>query len=138
MSITPECLYRFAQVCGDSADEVAIRSAISRGYYSVLHAAQALLPEQCEQERLAKSVNGTHNAVIFAYQKFGNQEVAGRTEARELARIIRRIKDRRVVADYELSTDVARREWEVVRRDIDIALEKMAILFEKIQRSPGK
>lgn len=132
MGINPSGLYDFAGKCAESSDEVSIRCAISRGYYAALHKAKSVLDEECEQERKNADVTGSHNVVISAYQRFGQQLVPGRTEAKQVARILKRIKDRRVDADYHLDLSIGKDQWDDMKLDVDSILEMLSILDGKV------
>lgn len=131
MGISPKCLYDFADRCAQAGDEVSVRCAVSRGYYAALHAAKSVLHDECEQERGKGDVQGSHNAVIYAYQKYGNQLLPGRTEAKQIARLLRRVKDQRVHADYDLDQNFEAVQWECVRQDVEAIMDMLKIVFHR-------
>lgn len=103
MSVRPRSFLDLAGQLISSIDEIGLRTSINRAYYSVLHRAREVIPNDCF-ERDARA--GSHELVIRAAEKLGRAVRPGRTAGRELARGLRRLRESRVRADYEVGVDI--------------------------------
>jgi len=119
---------------GNSAGfgEADLRCATSRGYYAALHAADAVIPkvEGVERER----IEGSHQFIIRRAIKYSDGPNPGRLEARKIAQVLKKLKDQRVHADYDLRLDFS-------VRDRDDALARAHAILgycENLQTSTSK
>jgi hypothetical protein len=86
-------------------NECGARSAISRAYYAALHISMEAVPDEFEiNVDIANGMN-SHQRVIDAMTRWGNSITPGRTNARQAARLLSRLKHARVKADYYLQDE---------------------------------
>ncbi|MBC2680626.1 hypothetical protein [Pseudomonas baltica] len=102
MSVSAEDFLSQSGTLCESADEIAFRSSISRGYYAAYHKAE--IAAQDLQLPVIKRVDGgVHEQLIRRFEGVGPG----------LRKIARRLRDRkrlRAMADYQLSEEVSREE----------------------------
>jgi len=103
MSLKPTEFFDLAKSLNESSGEIYARTAVNRAYYSAIHRATEVIPLDCFPD--GDDV-GSHERVIRAAEKLGNAVRPGRSAARELARALRRMKESREIADYELNKSI--------------------------------
>ena len=74
---------------------------------------------------------GTHERLIRAVEKLGASIRPGRSRARELARTLRRLRDARRLADYELQAEEFTAEYAA---DIVERARSAAVFCDDIER----
>jgi len=99
MSVEPVKFLEIAEALRVSTEEIYLRTAINRAYYFTLHRAREVTPEDCFGDDPGM---GSHERVIRAVERLGAAHRPGRARARELARALRRLRDARRIADYDL------------------------------------
>lgn len=122
MSCTPTNLWDLAKAIGNSTGcgEAELRCATSRGYYAALHSVDAVIPAVEGVERV--SAEGSHQFIIRRARVYGDGPNPGRLEARKIVQVLKKLKDQRVHADYELDST-----FEV--RDKEDALSRVHAIF---------
>jgi len=100
--------------------EAALRSATSRAYYAAFHCANGRAEECCPEIDYGQVNGGSHELVIHRYI------AAGTPQAKSIAYILRDLKAKRVLADYELHRLVSHSE---ATSHVDVA----ATLITKIE-----
>lgn len=109
MSCNPSDFLDLAKELGGEADcsEIRLRSATSRGYYAALHSVDDVVPtvEGVQRQR----GEGSHAFVIRRAIKYGDGPNPGRRVAKEIALALKKLKDQRNSADYELKADYNQR-----------------------------
>ncbi|MGL4555532.1 MAG: hypothetical protein ACRC33_30555, partial [Gemmataceae bacterium] len=93
--MTPRQLFAFARGLLAWPDEAHWRSAVSRGYYAVFHAAGAFV------RSLRFRVPGDATAHRYLSDRFQN---AGSADWDRLGQLLERLRDDRNGADYDLGT----------------------------------
>ncbi|MBP7645351.1 MAG: hypothetical protein KA751_01190 [Comamonas sp.] len=110
MSCCPNDLLALAQTLGDveGCSEAQLRCATSRGYYSALHALIETIPPVPGVERYRDE--GSHAFIIRCAQRYSQGANPGRLDAAKIVLAMKRLKDQRCKADYELDLDYELRE----------------------------
>jgi uncharacterized protein (UPF0332 family) len=103
MTVKPRDLLDQAIALQNGAGELDARTAISKAYYAALHRAAETTPN--EYARPTDS-GGSHERLIASIERLANSAHAGRTPARELARLLRQMRKARTEADYDLDRNV--------------------------------
>lgn len=118
MSITPGEMLESAEVLIKGASEIDYRNSVSRAYYSAMHEAQTLLP----QERPESEFRGSsHDALIASLKAFFRMPTSGRQQGASVAGNLAAMKGARKVADYRLAADVREIDAQVcLRRAHDV------------------
>ena len=126
MSITPDDLLNEARNHADRPEEIGLRTAVSRGFYSGYHRAltvshlcpepPSLLPSRSERP---------HAALIRRFESVPHKNFPGSALARQIAAFLAKGRALRVTADYNLDQTVCSND---ARRSIHYAeqLEKLA------------
>ena len=114
--------------------ESDFRAAASRAYYGALHEADLVTPTQFAASASDRRSESSHRAILGGLQGWGNSLVAGRTEARQIERILKRMKARRQDADYELDTSF---ESDVALDVIEQAEKVLQYAAEAIRKASG-
>lgn len=107
--ITPEDFLKLAEklVSDLNNEEIVYRTAISRAYYYAFH----FVRENC----------GTHPDAMFRYDHTDHQEAVNffmRVGRRDLASIMRSLRNRRNHADYELTRTITKDQAEEFINDV--------------------
>lgn len=113
MSTSPENIFNVAEklAATEQPCEASLRSACSRAYYAAYHHSLARLPNAYQPSETDMKGARSHDVVISALTAWGNSiDTAGRTQARLAAKDLRRLKDLRKAADYDLNNDFSVRE----------------------------
>lgn len=105
MSCSPTDLLTLANTLGsrEGCSEVELRCATSRGYYAALHTVDETIPAVLGVERQRNE--GSHAFVIRRAFMYGEGANPGRVEAKKIALAMKKLKDQRNHADYDLSQD---------------------------------
>lgn len=122
MSCSPTDLLNLANSLSNSygCGEVEFRCATSRGYYAALHSVEEAIPEVRGVERLRNE--GSHAFAIRRAIKYSEGPNPGRLEARQIAHVMKKLRDQRVHADYDLDQDYE-------ARDKDDALVRVGVIL---------
>lgn len=125
MSITPDDLLNEARNHADRAEEIGLRTAVSRGYYSGYHRVLTVSHLCPEPPSLPPSRSeGSHASLIRRFESVP-KNYQGAALARQVAALLARGRALRVAADYKLDQTVGSND---ARRSIHYAeqLEKLA------------
>lgn len=107
MGTTPaEFIETAKRILTASVGESDCRAVISRAYYGALHEADGITPPEFAATLEERRSDSSHRAIIGGLQKWGNSITSGRLEARQLERVLKRMKGYRQKADYELHRDM--------------------------------
>jgi uncharacterized protein (UPF0332 family) len=87
------------------ATESDLHSAASRAYYAALHASAQSLPQQFQPTSESLYSKSSPNAILAAVLSWANSTTSGRAEARQISRLLPKLKALRKKADYELESD---------------------------------
>lgn len=80
-----------------SESEASLRSATSRAYYAAFHCARARADQCCPTVDRDQVSGGSHEQLIHRYI------AAGTPQAKSIAYMLRDLKAKRVLSDYELA-----------------------------------
>lgn len=112
--------------------EADLRSAASRAYYAAIHASQHCLPFDLAPSASELRAKGSHQAVIDAVDTWAKAVRTGRMEAQMLARKLRRLRDIRKTADYQLDIDFMISESQFALKDASTVLDEAAHAVRKL------
>ncbi len=124
MSITPDDLLNEARNHAERPDEIGLRTAISRGYYSGYHRALTVSHLCPEPPSSPDRKPGSHAALIRRFKSVP-KNFQGAKLAHQVAALLAKGRALRVAADYKLNQTVCSND---ARRSIHYAeqLEKLA------------
>lgn len=110
MSITPDDIFKTATslattTLGNISTEADLRSAASRAYYAALHAADLSIPDALKPSETEKGSKGSHQVIIDAIVSWSKGAYQGRSDARDMARNLTKLKRVRKKADYLIDED---------------------------------
>lgn len=111
MSVSADDFLAHGRDLLEKSHEIESRSAISRSYYAVYHAARCAADKLELSDRENRSV-GTHERLIGRYESHGKG-------LKKLARRIRDKKRGRAVADYQLNAPVSNEEAELFVKEAE-------------------
>lgn len=118
MSITPNEMLVSAEVLAEGASEIHYRNSVSRAYYSAMHEAQTLLPQQRPESEFRGS---SHDALIASLKAAFRMPTSGRQQGASVAGNLAAMKGARKVADYRLAADVSEIDAQIcLRRAHDV------------------
>ncbi len=124
MSVLSKDFLNFATDSVQRADEIGYRNAVARSYYAMFHEVRALVVS------LPNYSAHAHDGLIQYLKNPDKDEPYDRMALRGLAAMLQQQKGKRVVADYDLGSDVNSNDaLESVR-----AAER---LFQKCQELSG-
>lgn len=111
MSIDYKELVSFAEGHAGSACEVTRRAAVSRAYYGAYHAVTPWLEQLCPVEKNPVTGHIPHKTALYALLHWKVLPTAEQfkifaTQAKRAGLSYSAMLDRRVMADYRLSSDV--------------------------------
>ena len=132
MSSTPADFYAIAKriATDESASEIHHRCAISRAYYSALHATDAAFPKTEQDHR--RDGESSHAEIIGRAERYGRGLNPGRTEAALIARHLQKLRRFRNKADYELESDIFPEDSSSVLAIVKDVLDSCAIVNSKV------
>lgn len=125
MAVTSNCFLEHARSLAKRGDEISLRSAISRAYYSVYHRLKAY-PDRFSLRTEAAS-KGAHDQLIRTLRN-ADSGVLKHADSIALTRVaqeLAELRDMRSQADYHLDQTVTADDWEV-------AIYKIECLFEDL------
>ncbi|MFY3770248.1 hypothetical protein AHYW_001371 [Providencia manganoxydans] len=129
-------LYSAEKMLVENKDEITIRNAISRAYYSGFHSANSLVTNEFKQSRDWMDINaGMHMKLIRSLESFsGCIHGLDKQKARKLARQLKWLKTKREIADYDLNKNL----YEVDAQQTIVEAKKLVeesseILIKKIE-----
>ena len=140
MSCSPTDLLDLANVLGDVEDcsEVQLRCSTSRGYYAALHSVDELIPVIPGVERVRGE--GSHAFVIRRAKAYGDGPNPGRLAAKQIVHYLKKLKDQRNDADYDLNLNYTLRHKQDALTRVGVILgyctelkEARAALEQKMQ-----
>lgn len=124
MSITQKDLLRYAKSIDSSADELEIRSGISRAYYAMFHQGRESVTYCPDID--PSSGEGSHSYLIRRFQSVPRKRFHGSTQARIIGDLLGKAKFLRTKADYELKHTCS-------ERDLSIQIMHAEQLYEAAQ-----
>lgn len=115
MSISPIDIFHTASALatpdvGASCNEADLRSAASRAYYAALHAADQSIPMALKPTDIERCTKGSHQVIIDAIVLWSKGAYQGRSDARDMARNLTKLKTVRKKADYLIGEDFSEQE----------------------------
>ena len=106
-------------------DEGFYREAISRAYYSMFHAAQAIL-------FIKKVYPKSHKGVI---QKFGDEFVKPGLLERKTGQLLSQADSMRLKADYDVGVKIDKEECKRIIKNCEIFLSRVKELIKNLKLS---
>ncbi|GJA84694.1 hypothetical protein [Aeromonas caviae] len=100
MAISPEDILMFAEDCSRKSGEVNHRNAVARSYYASFHCVK-----QCLVNEPDSQTSSVHAHLIRYLEKDAVRNepaLAGTKEGMALSYMLKALKTRRVIAEYEL------------------------------------
>ncbi len=134
MSIKPNDFLETAKKLDsyDGKTEADRRSSASRAYYAAIHASHHCLPLDLSPDASQLRAKGSHQAIIDAIDAWAKAPRTGRMEAQKLARILRRMREIRKTADYQLDIDFLITESQFALKDAATVLDEVAHATRKL------